>query len=320
MKLSVIYYLHYSSDDDSGGDEAATVDLGGLQWRVLTEHAAATGEHGRVSTGELATLTASLEMSAIRYMSTQCPEVCDEMAVRVHEAVAEVEHGADLATGMGRAESAEVGSSVNDVELRVAAKVAFLPPASVGGAKQGENWETDSTNHYNGQSRWSTTSSIEQHSRTLERMLRQQNARWSQTKSWPSLHLPTTHPKKTYGTQQNALPNSTRPSRPKNQSSRHGGQTVRRPTLYPYKDGVHVYAFEDKYKRDTAAALQAALGTPYNRDGVVNDVSVCTQLLSSRRSQETEPGMSRTIASKGYSSLTADTLCGVAHREGNTSP
>lgn len=61
------------------------------------------------------------------------------MAVRVHEAVAEIEHSADLAAGRGRAKSAEVGRLADDVELRVATKVAFLSPTSIGNAKEEES-------------------------------------------------------------------------------------------------------------------------------------------------------------------------------------
>jgi tRNA(Met) C34 N-acetyltransferase TmcA len=58
------------------------------------------------------------------------------VAVRVHEAVAEVKHGADLTAGRGRAKSAKVGYSMDDVELRVATEAAFLSPTCVGNTKQ----------------------------------------------------------------------------------------------------------------------------------------------------------------------------------------
>lgn len=65
------------------------------------------------------------------------------MAMRVHDAVAEIKHGADLATGRGRAESAKEGVGVDDVELRVAAEAAFLSPACVGNAKQEDKGEQE---------------------------------------------------------------------------------------------------------------------------------------------------------------------------------
>lgn len=59
----------------------------------------------------------------------------DEMAVRVHEAVAEIEDSTDLTALVGRAQSAEVWHLVDDVELRIAAKVAFLSPTGICDAK-----------------------------------------------------------------------------------------------------------------------------------------------------------------------------------------
>lgn len=90
--------------------------------RVFTEHAAAAHQDGSILATEVAVFTASQEISIDRPL---------DMASRVHEAVVEVKHAADLVVLVVGTHGAEVGLAVEHVELGTATEAALCAPAGV---------------------------------------------------------------------------------------------------------------------------------------------------------------------------------------------